>query len=49
MYEELKEQARAAAEEIIETAKLSKGQILVVGVRPAKCAETESAATPILR
>lgn len=31
MYEELKEQARAAAEEIIETAKLSKGQILVVG------------------
>lgn len=31
MYEEIKSQAKAAAEEIIETAGLKKGQILVVG------------------
>ena len=31
MYEELKDQAKAAAREICETAGLKKGQILVVG------------------
>lgn len=31
MYEEIKSQAKASAEEIIETARLKKGQILVVG------------------
>jgi uncharacterized protein YwlG (UPF0340 family) len=42
MYEELKEQAAAAAKEIIQTAKLRPGDILVVG-----CSSSEAAGKKI--